>query len=419
MSRSLAEWLHWQQGLHSRWMELGLDRVRRVAERLAIGRPAGPVFTVAGTNGKGSTVSLLDHLLRSEGLRVGAYTSPHLVRYNERIRIAGQVVDDKPIVEAFERIDAARGDTTLTVFEFGTLAALLTFDRLQCDAWVLEVGLGGRLDAVNIVDPDFSLITTIGLDHQDQLGSSIEAIAGEKAGIMRPGVPAYYGDHPVPSAIRQRALALGAPLRSLGEGFGFTPGQKAWTWSGRQTTLPHLACPPYATPAQLRNASVALAALEDFWGGIPVTRTRLDEALRSARPPGRFQIVMRRHEWVLDVAHNPQAAAVLREQLRTLPPADTSIVLGMLADKDLCEFVAELEPIADAWIASGVDDPRALGATAVADALRSIVDEPVEIGGSPVESFQRAENRAATGSRIVICGSFRIVGPALEWLGIY
>jgi dihydrofolate synthase/folylpolyglutamate synthase len=400
-------------------MDLGLERVRGVATRLAVARPAGPVFTVAGTNGKGSTVALLERMLLELGLRVGTYTSPHLVRYNERIRIDGESAGDEQIIEAFERVEAARGDTTLTVFEFGTLAALLSFAASRCEAWVLEVGLGGRLDAVNIIDPDYSVITTIGLDHEEYLGSTIEAIAAEKAGILRAGVPAYFGERVVPAAIRDRALALRAPLRSLGNGFDFLRGGGSWAWRGRDHAIEGLEYPPATTAAQLRNASLALAVLEDFQGGIALSRDRLNEVLRAVRPPGRFQVVARRHEWVIDVAHNPQAAAVLREQLQTLPAARTTIVLGMLSDKRIGEFVAELEPIAAVWIACGVDDPRARSAADIAASLRQRVSGPVHVGGGPHESFRLAERVSPAASRIVVCGSFRVAGPALEWLGIY
>jgi dihydrofolate synthase/folylpolyglutamate synthase len=419
MSRSLAEWLRWQQELHVHWMDLGLERVLGVATRLAVARPPGPVLTVAGTNGKGSTCALLERLLLELGLRVGTYTSPHLVRYNERIRLGGEPAGDGQIVEAFERIEAARGDTTLTVFEFGTLAALLTFEASRCEAWVLEVGLGGRLDAVNIIDPDYSVITTIGLDHEEYLGSTIEAIAAEKAGILRAGVPAYFGDRAVPAAIRDRARVLGAPLRSLGNGFDFRRRSRSWAWQGRGHAIEGLAYPPGATAAQLRNVSLALAVLEDYRGGIPLPPERLNEVLRSARPPARFQVVERSHEWVIDVAHNPQAAAVLREQLQTLPTASTTIVLGMLSDKRIGEFVAELEPIAAAWIACGVDDPRARSAADIAASLRERVSGPIHVGGGPHESFGLAERLSSPASRIVVCGSFRVAGPALEWLGIY
>lgn len=419
MSRSLADWLRWQQALHVQWMDLGLERVRGAASRLGVGHPSQAVFTVAGTNGKGSTVALLERLLIEHGLQVGTYTSPHLVRYNERIRLNGEPVTDTALVDAFERIDGARADTSLTVFEFGTLAALLIFEASRCDAWVLEVGLGGRLDAVNIIDPDYSLITTIGLDHEEHLGNTIEAIAGEKAGILRTGIPAYYGDRPVPRTIREQAHALAAPLRCLGEDFDFTRTGDTWAWRKSGLALNDLDCPRSATLAQLQNASLALAVGADFLGGISLPPGRLNEVLRSARPPGRFQIVARRHQWILDVAHNPQAAAVLAEQLHTLPIAGTTVVLGMLADKHLERFVEPIKPFATRWVACGVEDPRARSALQVADVVRRLVDGPVHIGGSPVESFALAEQLSPLADRILVCGSFRIVGPALEWLGIY
>jgi dihydrofolate synthase/folylpolyglutamate synthase len=401
-------------------IELGLGRVREVAARLGCGKPAGPVFTVGGTNGKGSTVALLERFLAGAGGRIGAYTSPHLLAYNERIRIAGRPIGDDALVAAFERVERARGDTPLTFFEFGTLAALTAFREGGCDAWVLEVGMGGRLDAVNVIDTDYAIVTTVDLDHTEYLGDTVEEIAAEKAGILRPGRPGFYGDWPVPASLRRIAAERGAALRCLGEHFDFTPSRPAWSWRGAQTRLDGLAWPPAATVAQLRNVSVVLAALEQHDVTLVREAAVVDAAVAEARPPGRFQVVRREHEWILDVAHNRQAAATLRAQLDTLAPAsEVSIVLGVLGDKDLDAFVDRLGRLARRWIACTVDDSRARSAASIAARLRELGGAEVVEADTPEAALDRARATTVPGGRIVVCGSFRVVGPALRWLGIY
>ena len=418
--RSLPEWLRWQESLHPKWIELELGRVREVAERMAVDRPAGPVFTVAGTNGKGSTANLLAAFLRASGHRVGLYTSPHLVAYNERVSIDGKSCSDRQLIAAFECVEAARSGTPLTFFEFGTLAALEVFRAAACDAWVLEVGMGGRLDAVNIVDPDFALITTIGLDHQEFLGETVEQIAREKAGILRAGRQGFYGDWPVPGAIREVADRIGAQLNSLGHEYDFTPAVPAWNWRGRKMAIESLAWPKGATAAQLRNISLALAALESFDPVLLKPAGGIDKLIAAARPPGRFQVHEREQQWVLDVAHNPQAIATLRAQLDTLPAVDDcSIVIGALADKQLGAFPAALGGLATRWLACGVDDPRARSDVDVADQLRAAGASNVAACGTVDEALARAQQATPSGGRVVVCGSFRVVGPALRWLGIY
>lgn len=417
--RTLAEWLRWQESLHARSIDLGLERVGTVAHRLGVA-PPHPVFTVGGTNGKGSTVALLEAFLRRAGRRVGTYTSPHLLAYNERMRVDGRMATDAELLSAFARVEAAREDVPLTFFEFGTLAAFDLFRTAGCDAWVLEVGMGGRLDAVNLIDADFPLVTTVALDHQEFLGATIEAIAAEKAGILRAGRPAFYGDWPVPAPLRTAAATLGTDLASLGAGFDYTPSRPGWSWRGRQAVLEGLRYPPAATAAQLRNASVALAALERFDAGVLADAAAAGDIVAGVRPPGRFQVVQREHEWILDVAHNAQAAATLRAQLGTLSPAcDCTIVLGILGDKSLDAFPAELGGLACRWIACPVDDPRARAAASIAMRLGELGMTGVHVADSVAAAFGLAQQLTMPSGRIVVCGSFRVVGPALRWLGIY
>jgi dihydrofolate synthase/folylpolyglutamate synthase len=418
--RSLEEWLRFQESLYPRWIELELGRVRGAWQSLGAPLPSGPVFTVAGTNGKGSTVALLEAFLISAGRRPGVYTSPHLVAYNERVRVAGRAVDEAALVAAFERVEAARGATPLTFFEYGTLAALVAFDAAGCDCLVLEVGMGGRLDAVNLVDADYALITTVDLDHQEFLGDTVEKIAAEKAGILRAGRPAFYGDWPIPAAIRDAAERLGAPLRRLGAGYDFTPGGPRWSWRGERASLEGLEYPPAATPAQLRNISLVLAALEQYDASLIADAAAVNAIITTARPPGRFQVLRRDQEWILDVAHNPQAVATLRAQLATLPPAaDTTIVIGLLGDKSLDAFVTSLGDLATRWVTCSVDDPRARAGASIAARLRETGAHVVVEEGTVTAALARARALSPPGGRIVVCGSFRVVGPALRWLGIY
>ena len=428
--RSVADWLQWQAALHPRAIEMGLSRVRDVLERLDLQLPAGRIVTVGGTNGKGSTITLLHDCLRAAGGNPGLYTSPHLVHYNERIQIAGLAIADEALLAAFTRVEAARSAVPLTYFEFGTLAAFVSFSEAGCDTWLLEVGLGGRLDAVNALDADVALITTIGLDHQEWLGDSIEEIAAEKAGIMRRGKVALYGDAPVPAAIRARADSVGARLKTFDSDFNYSRGgdDSRWQWQGSGQSglqqLKGLRAPRHWTAAQFRNATLALAALVELSPALTLNAEFLNPVLLRSSPPGRFQVVQREHEWILDVAHNPQAAAVLRDQLATRPQptggrADVTVVAALLTDKAVAEFAAELGPAVGRWILSGVDDPRSSTEAAMRTALGAAgIDTAIWVP-TPAAAFETARQVTAPGGRIVVCGSFRIVAPALQWLGLY
>jgi dihydrofolate synthase/folylpolyglutamate synthase len=417
--KSLSEWLAWQESLNPKEIDLGLDRVRAVALQLELRPPIGRVFVVAGTNGKGSCATILEALLRASDLSTGLYTSPHLVRYNERIRINNVQVDDATLVETFEQIEAVRGDTPLTYFEFGTLAALLLFSSRVCDAWILEVGLGGRLDATNMVDADVAIITVVDLDHQDWLGDTVEKIAAEKAGIMRPGKPAFYGSEPVPASIRVHAQEIGALLGCHGESYSIETNPTEWCWQGCEVTLQGLPWPPGRAAEQLRNQAVALAALEACDPAVLSEPARVRSVLDGLQLPGRFQEYSDDHQWVLDVAHNPQAAAAMRARLVRLEPLPTTVVVGMMADKQTELYARELAGIADLWIACPVDTARGSTADELADRLRSVLQEPVETAGSVTAGLSRAREQTPLGGRIVVSGSFLVVGPALEWLGLY
>ena len=418
--RSINQWLAYLESLNPATIVMGLERVREVASRLALAPPPGAVFTVAGTNGKGSTAWLLQNLLLGSGARPGLYTSPHLCRYPERIRIKGHEIAEDALLAAFAAVEEARGTVPLTYFEFGTLAALRAFTAAGCDAWVLEVGMGGRLDAVNVIDPDYSLITTVGLDHQQWLGDTVEAIAGEKAGILRAAGRGYYGDHPVPDNIRRHAAGLGLSLRCEGVDFRHEPSAPGhWSWQGEAGRLDDLPAPAWWADAQYRNAAVALAAWFDCRPGALDERAAVAAALAAEALPGRFQRVTREHEWVLDVAHNPQAATVLRAQLQRLPAAsDCTLVLGLLGDKAVAGFATPLAPLARRLVLCAPEDPRAgeLAETRAApERAGLVVDAAV---ASPAEACALASRLTAAGGRIIVCGSFRVVGPALQWLNL-
>ena len=427
-ARTLAEWLRWQESLSPHAVELGLERVGVVLGRLKLQAPAGRVVTVAGTNGKGTTVTQLQDMLLAADRRPGLYTSPHLVHYNERIRICGQPVADAELVRAFERVEAVRADVPLTYFEFGTLAAFSCFVQARCDTWILEVGLGGRLDAVNVLAADLALITTIALDHQDWLGETVEEIAAEKAGIMRSGRQAFYADQPVPAAIRNHAAEIGAPLAIAGSDFAYslsssptTTGACDWSWQGSAGRITGLKAPQFWSAAQYRNASLVLAALSVLEPAWLDDVAALNAVFARSRPDGRFQQVRRAaHEWILDVAHNPQAATVLRAQLETLPPAiETTIVTTLLADKAVTPFVAALAPLATRWIVAGIDDPRASSSERICTGMAAAGIDAPEYAVTPEAAFALAERLTPPNGRIVVCGSFRIVAPALQWLGLY
>jgi dihydrofolate synthase/folylpolyglutamate synthase len=415
----LSDWLSWQETLHPRAIDLGLERLHRTLERLGWQRPRCPVITVAGTNGKGSCVALLSRILASAGYRVGTFTSPHLVRYNERITIDGREVSDASLIAAFERIDAAREAETLTFFEFNTLAALLVFETANLDAIVLEVGMGGRLDAVNVVDADVAVVTSIALDHVEWLGPDLESIAREKAGIFRAQRPAVFGSRIVPRSLEAESRRLGSVLYRLGEEFDFQRDGERWWWRGAPDSAEcrDLPRPALVGDVQFENASTVLQVLQLLSNRLPVTREAIETGLRTVRLPGRFQVIPRRVEWVLDVAHNPAAANTLANQLRTsTEPRRTFAVCGILGDKDVDGIIAELRDSFAGWVVAGLSGARAVAPELLAERLRERGVEVVGVGRTVAAACQLANAAAGAGDRVVVFGSFLTVGPALEWL---
>ncbi|MDH3453081.1 MAG: bifunctional tetrahydrofolate synthase/dihydrofolate synthase [Gammaproteobacteria bacterium] len=417
--RSLADWLRWQETLSPREIDLGLERVSVIASRLCLEPPANSVFTVAGTNGKGTTVRFLENLLAAGGRSAAVYTSPHLLRYNERVCVGGREVTDAELVLAFETVEGARRQVPLTYFEFGTLAALWLFSRGAYDAWILEVGMGGRLDAVNVVDPTISLITTVDLDHQRWLGDSVNAIGAEKAGIMRQHQIALFGQRTAPRSVLERARELEADFRMLGRDFDYRTGETEWAWSGRGNQVQGLPALKIGDAPQYANASLALAAIEAHDANL-LNRARVADGLMRPGPAGRFQLVRRDHVWVLDVAHNPQAAATLLGRLQHMGEyRDTTAVIGMLADKQIAPFIDVLAGTVCRWVTCTVDGTRVASAAALASEIRAGGELPVVESTDPFEALALAARLTPRGQRILVCGSFRLVGPALEWLGLY
>ena len=425
MSRSLEQWLAYQQGTHSLSVDLSLERVREVAARLGLLEKRCLVVVVAGTNGKGSTAATLAALLQSCGLRVGLFTSPHLVRYNERVQIDGAPASDAALVTAFERIEAARGAVTLTFFEYNTLAALELFRHAALGAMVLEVGLGGRLDAVNIIDADVAVLCSIGIDHREWLGSTLEQIGAEKAGVFRRGQNVVLGNVAMPASVWRTARELECRVWTAERDFswrihGDGSAAEAWDYRSEPCTLLDLPAPALAGAVQYRNSSSAVTAMQLLAVAGACDQRRIARGLTSVALPGRFQVVPGDVEWILDVAHNEPAAAVLATALAARPCDSKSFaVAGMLADKDVAAVASTLDPLVDHWLLAGIDDePRGLDARALQARLPPLRGT-VELATDTTAACARARALSSPRDRVIVFGSFYVVGPALQWLGLY
>jgi len=415
LPQSLSAWLAYLETLHPKTIALGLERVSAVFERLKIGFSC-PVITVAGTNGKGSTCALTERMLALAGYRVALYTSPHLMRYNERVRIAGAEAEDAALCEAFAAVEAVRQDIALTYFEFGTLAALWLFARERLDALVVEVGLGGRLDAVNIVDPDVAVVTTVAIDHVDYLGASREAIGREKAGIFRLGRAAICADRDPPQTLVDHAAAIGAMLMRLGVDYDFAVQGSQWSYrgpGGARHGLPH---PALRGVHQVANAATALAALDTLRVRLPVPIGAVRDALVSIELRGRFQVLPGRPIRVLDVAHNLQAARAFADNLVAMGyQPETWAVFGIMNDKDIDGVIAAVKPCVDHWRVATLPPPRGSRAAELRARL-----EAAGVAGMAIRDFDDAAaaydaacGEAKETDRIIVFGSFLTVAAAL------
>ncbi len=414
-ANSLEEWLSVIEAAHPSEIDLGLDRVAEVAGRLNLDFSRSKVITVAGTNGKGSTCAMLDSILRASDSTTGVYSSPHFLNYNERIKINGLDVYDDVIVDVFCRIEQAREEISLTYFEYGTLAALIIFSDLALDYVILEVGLGGRLDAVNVVDADIAVITSIALDHIDWLGDNIDSIAREKAGIFRPNKPAVCAMSPVSRSIAQHSSELNAPLYLFNQDYRLDDAQKVWNWAGVDLNGEHIAYFDLPVPQlPLINAATVLQVLTLIAPEVSIEA--ITSGLESVCLTGRMQReVIGATECLLDVAHNPQAAHYLVDRLQQLPkPSKRTLVLGMLSDKDRQGVIEALRPITDEWFLVSLQGPRASQAVELVNLVGA--NNPHQCFASVSEALDQLLNSTSESEQILVCGSFLTVTEALGWL---
>jgi len=419
-SRSFADWLIYIESLHMQNIDMGLVRVGDVYQRMSSPLTC-PIITVGGTNGKGSTCTMLESILMQAGYRVGLYTSPHIHVFNERARVNGESVSDDVLIRQFEAVEAARGTTQLTYFEFTTLAVLRLFAEAGLDAVILEVGLGGRLDAVNMLDADVAVVTNIGIDHVDYLGDTREKIGFEKAGIFRAGRAAICGDLAPPDSLLQHAQAIGADLWLAGRDFRSVDAGSHWTYIGRQQQRYTLDYPKLQGANQIQNASLALAALEALQLRLPVSEQAVRDGLAHASLPGRFQVLPGQPTVILDVAHNPHAAAVLADNLGRMGKyAHTLAVFGAMQDKDIDGVIALMKGSIDRWYVTDLPLPRAASAAEISKKLLAAgVDRQGDAGqsvqsfASPAQAYSKALSQAGENDRIAVFGSFWTVAGVM------
>jgi dihydrofolate synthase / folylpolyglutamate synthase len=422
--RSLAQWLAHQEQVHPHLIDLGLTRLVRVLDRLHWRQPAVPVITVAGTNGKGSVIAYCAAMLAAGGYRVGTFTSPHLRDYRERIRVNDAKVGSEALLGAFERIeractDSARDRVSLTFFEYNALAALLILEAAKLDAWVLEIGMGGRLDAVNVVDPTVAVVVSIGLDHQEFLGPTLECIAREKAGIFRGRTPAVLGSEGMPPVLETIAKEIDAPLKRLGLEYTFARHAERWHYRGPRWDLSDLPSPGLLGDTQFCNAAAAIAALEELAPRLPLAAAAVARGLSSVHLAGRFQVIAAagRPSWILDVAHNPDAAGVLASNLRARPISGRTLaVCGILADKDAAGVAFQLRDCVDEWWLTPTDGARGTSSAALAAQIAPQIEVRLNEMHDIAAACAAASAAAGSGDRIVVFGSFHTVGPAMDWL---
>jgi len=412
---TLDEWLRYIERVHPQGIAMGLERVAAVRNKLALA-PNFIVIAVGGTNGKGSACAMLESILSHAGYKVGCYTSPHLLRYNERVRINRHEAGDAQLARAFAAVEAVRGGTQLTYFEFGTLAAVRLFSEARVDVAILEVGLGGRLDAVNVFDADCALITSVALDHMDYLGTTREEIGYEKAGILRTARPAICADPDPPQSVRRHAVQIGARLLVRGADFNFSTDRTQWRYDGPHGSKHGLPYPVLRGTHQLANASACLTALDCLRERLPVSVNDIRAGLLQAETPGRFQILPGRPAVILDVAHNPAAAAALADNLAEMGRSGRTIaVFAMLRDKDIAGVVAALQSHIDCWLVAGISAPRGADAELLAEALRAAhVAGAIVLCGNIAEAYAQACDMATQNDRILVFGSFYTVAAVMQ-----
>jgi len=420
---SLSEWLAWLETLSPKEIDLGLERVSCVLDRLQLARPEN-VLLIAGTNGKGSSVAMAEALLLAAGRHVGAYTSPHISRYNERIVVNGVASSDAEIIVAFEKVEAARDGVELTYFEFGTLAATVVFAAAELDVWILEVGLGGRLDATNVFEPTSSLITNVALDHCDWLGHDVETIGAEKAGVMRSGNTTLFGGSPVPESVKRHAREIGATLLTANDDFGVEAlGSDSWSWFGQSGKLGPLRAPGLVGDFQVINAAAVLALLDAAGLMDGIDAQCINDVLPKVSLPGRAQRLRAvGRNWLVDVAHNPAAAEELAATLASLASHEslgrTTAIVGLLDDKEVAGVIGPLAAQVDQWIAMPAQSPRALPANELARQISNLSGKACLVVDSARTAIEFARRNTSENDRILVTGSFFTVGPILDHLAL-
>lgn len=418
---TLDDWLSWFETLHPKKVDLSLNRVRAVVDCLGLSRPPYHVITVGGTNGKGSCVAFLENIYRAAGYRVGSFTSPHLWKFNERICVNGEWARDQDLIERFAEIENARGNVTLSYFESSAVAAFLQFAVCRVDIAVLEVGMGGRLDAVNVFDADGALISSIDMDHQEWLGDSRELIGHEKAGIVRAGKPAVVADPDPPDSVMRQIARVGARGSLIGHDFRFCKTSDGFRYSDSDGAYQDLPSPCFGGDEQLMNVAACIKLVAELRSELPVSDEALRDGIRAAAPDGRLQVAtLGDAQWVFDVAHNPAAMTRFTTFVNGLRPARKTIaVFGVMRDKDIVGVLRQCVRLVDHWCVFPVASER----SATADQLKAVL---LELGGSEVESFTSAETAAqaarrlaVNGARVLVFGSFYTVGPVMAELGLY
>jgi dihydrofolate synthase / folylpolyglutamate synthase len=417
---NLNDWLSWQQTINSKNIDLSLERIKEVSFKLELSIPGDKIFLVAGTNGKGTTVSLIEDLLISKGLNVGSYTSPHLVRYNERVRYNKKESNDKDFIDAFILIESVRDNIPLTYFEYGTLAAFLLLRKLNCDYWVIEVGLGGRLDATNIIERSVSIITNIALDHQEWLGKTVEDIATEKAGIISENTPIIYGDNICKDIIENHAYSKNSELLIINQDFsinGYKSHKNIYKWIGKDSCIDSINLPDHWATGEINNLSIALMAIETSDSSYLPTSSELNKILNSYYLAGRFEIIKKKCTWVLDVAHNPNAAINLRKRFDSINRSKKNImVLSMMKDKDIIGFIESFTDVISEWVVCRMDNERSFHSKEILNKFISNGITNVISIDNPKKAFEYVEKNTSSDDNVIVTGSFEIVGPAKEWL---
>jgi len=413
----LQAWLDWQESLHPTEIELGLERIQKVWNRIHPQKLKPVVITVAGTNGKGSSCAMLESIYLAAGYNVGCYTSPHFIRYTERIHIQGNEIDESVLCEAFDVVDQARGDLSLTYFEFGTLAALYCFSQVDLEVVILEVGLGGRLDAVNIIDADVALLTSVGLDHQDWLGTSLNEIGLEKAGVFRQGRPAICASPEPPESVKLYADKVGADYLLQDKDFKISQQGATWSWSGPNNQSRYsLPMPGLRGHIQVQNASAVLMVLQSLEDRLPVNQNQLRQGLHAVGIPGRFQVIAGDIPVILDVAHNPAAAQVLKENIVARGcSSSTYAICGMLADKDIEAVIDIMDSAISYWHIVPINTARGASVARLTQHLVALGHKDVNDFNTVEQAITEVQRNAQHGDEIIVFGSFYVVADALKF----